>query len=243
MISVCMATYNGENFLHAQLTSIIHQLGPNDEICISDDSSTDATLSIAMSLKDERVKVIQNQRRLGYTKNFERALASSSGEFVFLADQDDIWLPDRVSETMEHMAHHDMVVCNGNLVDEDLKPLGQTTFEVRDSKNGFWANFYRVRHLGCAMAFNRNLLDSALPFPKNSSLITHDAWLAAVGEGFFKVALIERPCFLYRRHSHNASMGGLDEGNSLFLKLSIRAYTLAMLARRSIRISKRALTR
>ena len=90
-ISVCMASYNGEAFIGKQLRSIIDQLNVDDEVIISDDNSTDNTLSVISMFDDARIRVSSNQGRRGPVGNFEQALNKACGEYILLADQDDIW--------------------------------------------------------------------------------------------------------------------------------------------------------
>lgn len=88
-----MATYNGGQYLKAQIDSILNQLSVNDELVISDDHSTDNTCAIIKQYNDSRVKLVLNELTKGVTHNFENALLHSNGDIIFLADQDDIWLP------------------------------------------------------------------------------------------------------------------------------------------------------
>ena len=97
-ISVCMATYNGEQFIHEQLESILGQLEGDDEIVIVDDASTDKSVRIAERFSDKRIRIFRQARNCGVLKTFERALKEATGEIIFLADQDDIWRPDKVSK-------------------------------------------------------------------------------------------------------------------------------------------------
>ncbi|MDE5758415.1 MAG: glycosyltransferase, partial [Allobaculum sp.] len=92
MISVCIATYNGERYIETQIRSILDQLNEDDEIIISDDSSTDRTLDIIRSLNDSRIKLFAGNKFHSRTFNFENALKQATGDFIFLSDQDDIWL-------------------------------------------------------------------------------------------------------------------------------------------------------
>ncbi|MEK5777350.1 glycosyltransferase, partial [Acinetobacter nosocomialis] len=101
MISVCLATYNGEKYIVEQLTSILSQLSPTDEVIISDDHSTDETLLLIKSLNDPRIKIITNELGKGYTKNFENAINHSSGDYIFLSDQDDVWVENKVELMMK----------------------------------------------------------------------------------------------------------------------------------------------
>ena len=101
MISVCIATYNGEKYIKEQLDSIIPQLGHEDEIVISDDGSSDSTLDIINSINDERIRITVNQGKHGVNSNFNNALLHAKGDFIFLADQDDIWLSGKVAECLK----------------------------------------------------------------------------------------------------------------------------------------------
>lgn len=95
MISVCMAAYNGEKYIKDQLSSILKQIGPNDEVVISDDGSKDKTKNIVDSLNDTRIRYVENRNKHGFTHNFENALRLAQGDYIFLADQDDIWLDNK----------------------------------------------------------------------------------------------------------------------------------------------------
>ena len=95
MISVCIATYNGEKYLREQLDSILPQLAESDEVIVSDDGSTDGTIDLITSLNDPRIKIVSNSGRKGYVGNFENALKHTTGDYIFLSDQDDIWYPNK----------------------------------------------------------------------------------------------------------------------------------------------------
>ena len=110
MISVCLATYNGERFIQRQLETIIEQLGEDDEIIISDDGSTDDTLRIIEGLHSPLIHVYINNGEHGYTPNFENALRYAHGEYIFLSDQDDVWLPRKLEICMNALKTCDFVV-------------------------------------------------------------------------------------------------------------------------------------
>src|ERR1700712_935438 len=93
MTSVCLACYNGEKHIKEQIESILIQLDPSDELIISDDSSIDDTILIVKSIRDKRIKLYINEKPSGRpTENFQNALRKAKGTFVFLSDQDDIWI-------------------------------------------------------------------------------------------------------------------------------------------------------
>ncbi|MFT4918317.1 MAG: glycosyltransferase involved in cell wall biosynthesis, partial [Zhongshania aliphaticivorans] len=96
-ISVAMCTYNGERFLAEQLDSILNQTYKNIELVVVDDVSTDGTLRLLdeYAARDGRIRVIRNSENIGFVRNFEKAMGACSGEFIALADQDDIWFPEK----------------------------------------------------------------------------------------------------------------------------------------------------
>lgn len=200
MISVCMATYNGEKYIREQLESILKQIGPNDEIIISDDGSKDATQQVIESIGDKRIRYVKNTGTHGFTHNFENALRLARGEYIFLADQDDIWLDNKVDVVMKALQNADFVTHDCITVDPNMQILSQSRFKEFNIKPGFWNHLIKSRYLGCCMAFNRQVLEASLPFPDNDFLVEHDIWLAAVAFAYFKVSLIDEPLIYYRRH-------------------------------------------
>jgi glycosyltransferase involved in cell wall biosynthesis len=234
-ISVCMATYQGEKFIDEQLNSILPQLGSNDEVIISDDGSTDGTLRCIEAYKDARIRILQNDCNLGYSKNFERALVQASGDIIFVADQDDVWLPDKVSTMLVSLRDHDMVVSDVIVVDGDLSQTDPSHFQLYGVRKGFLRNLLKTRYIGAAMAMHRHVVDLIVPMPSRSSLCAYDYWIAVVSELYFDVGLVDRPLMLYRRHEGTASTGGSQSVYTLSHRLLVRAYTayqLAKLARR-----------
>ena len=209
MISVCMATYNGGKFIREQLESILSQL-PSDhsEIVIADDGSTDDTLAEVNSLGDSCVRVLNAEKHLGVIYNYERALQASKGDIVFLADQDDIWLPGKVDKVLAALNDADLVAHDAWMLrpsdsqDSSWARAGKLS-DIRAYKSGVVANWWKNTFTGCCMAFRRSILDKALPFPKN--LPMHDQWLGLVAEKNFKVKFIDEPLVEYRQHSTNAT--------------------------------------
>lgn len=232
MISVCIATYNGEQFIADQLKSILTQLSPDDEVVVSDDHSTDQTLSVVHSLHSPIIKIVKNKGEHGYTSNFENALKHAHGDVIFLSDQDDIWSPNKVSRCLEHLKQYDMVISDAQIVDEHGEKIADSYYKERGSRKGFINNLIRFSYLGCSMAFRREILSKALPFPANHRYCTHDNWLGIVGYAFFKVLVTDEKLFFYRRHSSNTSKGGLEKTTSFWFKVCYRLYLIKWLLRR-----------
>ncbi|WP_324035429.1 glycosyltransferase family 2 protein [Aeromonas caviae] len=231
-VSVCMATYNGEKYLKEQLESILCQLNNDDEVIISDDGSSDETIPVIRRLNDSRIKVIINDGPRGYTNNFENSLRHSTGGIIFLADQDDVWLPGKVNKYIELLEHYDFVVGDCRVVDDKLRELSSSHFKSCNVKKGFFYNLAFPRYVGACMAFNRNVLSMALPFPGNTKYIAHDYWLSLIAELKFNVCLLNEPSMLYRRHSSNASTGGMKSKNAFSHKVMVRIISCLMLIKR-----------
>ena len=229
MISVCMATFNGEEYIKEQLESILKQIGNDDEIVISDDGSHDETKNIIALFGDKRIRYIENHGKHGFTHNFENALLNARGDYIFLSDQDDIWMDNKVEVVMENLKDADFITHDCITVDDQFNVLSKSRFKDFNIKPGLLRHLIKSRYLGCCMAFNRKVLNAILPFPEKDSLVEHDIWIAAVAFSFFKVKQIDEPLIYYRRHNCNASSGGFTKGYSMPNKLYRRIYRIRQL--------------
>lgn len=243
-ISVCMATYNGERFVHEQIESILLQLENDDELIISDDASTDSTMSIINNLTDSRIRVIDNQSSRSATRNFENALCHATGDIIFLADQDDVWFYDKVRLMKLQLITHDLVVSNCNFIDENGQSLGGSFFEYFHSGPGILKNFAKNTFLGNCMAFRRTVLERALPFPHELHkatryLIYQDVWLGLLANCLFRVVFIPQKLSGFRRHTNNASPTemGVKSPQSLGRKFHGRILLAVALLKRILNIA------
>ena len=203
IVSVCMATYNGEQYLYEQAKSIIDQLGVGDELIVSDDGSTDKTIAILESFKDKRIKIFYNGGIKGPNGNFQNALEQVSGDFIFLADQDDIWFDNKIAIMSSFLGKYDVVACDCRIVDDNLNTLKESYFIHARSGAGFFKNLKRNTYMGNSMAFKKELLPVILPFPPN--IPNHDLWIGVVADLFYRPYFIRQVLGLHRRHSSNAS--------------------------------------
>ena len=146
MISVCLATYNGGRYLECQLKSILSQLGADDEIVVSDDGSKDSTLDIINSFNDSRIKVFRNECH-GVIHNFGNALCHANGDYIFLSDQDDEWMPDKVKICMEYLKHYHCVTTDCYVSDSEGNITAESFFKLNRTKTGKWYNLCK-RTLG-----------------------------------------------------------------------------------------------
>ena len=144
-ISVCIATFNGGNYIKEQIVSILPQLSKNDEVIISDDGSSDETLKLLESFNDERIKMFRNNGMHGFVWNFERALREATGDVIFLCDQDDIWKPNKVEVIMKQLRQYDLVVHDAEMIDREGCSLGKTYYSTMHHKKDFISNLWRTR--------------------------------------------------------------------------------------------------
>jgi GT2 family glycosyltransferase len=203
-ISVCMAAYNGERFVAEQLHSILSQLSPKDEIIIVDDASQDSTCAVIVSFCDARIRLIQNETNQGVLASFETALHQTTGEIIFLSDQDDIWLANKVTTVLQAFCSNPditMVVSDAILVDQRGTLLAPSYYAQRGQfSDRFFMNLVRCKYLGCTMAFRAEVLQKALPFP-HSRLLLHDLWIGTVNRLLGgKTQYLPDPLVCYRRH-------------------------------------------
>ena len=204
VISVVMAACNGEKYLPEQLDSILSQLGENDELVVSVDPSQDRTFEILFeyAAKDARIRVLEGPGK-GVIRNVENALQSSCGRLIFLADQDDVWMPDKVDKVSRTLEHNTLVLHDAQIVDENLDEISPSFMSWRRSRKGMLANIRKNSYIGCCMAFRRELLEYILPFPEN--LPMHDQWIGLLAEKHGSVRLLRTPLIRYRRHGDNAT--------------------------------------
>ena len=235
-ISVCMATYNGEKYILQQITSILKQLDMTDELIISDDNSQDRTVQMIKEIGDPRIVIIENKKNVGYSQNFERTLSRALGDYIFLSDQDDVWLDNKVNITLAYLQKYDFVLSDAKIVDAELNVISESRINKYKVKNSFFQMLIRSRCIGCCMAFNRNVLNVLFPFPKNRKWVPHDIWISLLSEMYFKSIVIPEVLILYRRHDTNASKGGENEHRRLMIKIISRIYVLWWLINRKKKI-------
>lgn len=207
-VSVAIASYNGAAYIGEQLESILENLSPEDEIIVSDDGSTDGTRTVVMEYanKDARVHLTEGPCN-GIIANFEHAIAECKGEYIFLADQDDVWTSGKVEKVLKifkekgvALVIHDARVCNGDLKEEVMPSF----FAYRGSGAGVWKNYMKNTYMGCCMAFKREVRDKVLPIPRDIQM--HDQWIGILSDYYFgKSFFLREPLLLYRRHEKNAS--------------------------------------
>lgn len=238
MISVCIATHNGEKYIKEQLDSILIQLSQEDEVVISDDGSIDATLDIIKSYKDARIKILNfkqpsktSHTHIYTSRNFENALKQAKGDYIFLSDQDDVWMPNKVEVCLEALKKHDLIVHNMTLIDEQGKILGPNLYP----NNIIRQNILMVggTYYGCALAFSAKWLKIILPFPEN--LVLHDFWISYLIEKQGKTSYINESLMLYRYRKESVSH---SVNNSVLFKIKYRVIIIISIVMRVFKVRK-----
>lgn len=223
-----MATHNGEKYIKQQLDSILCQLSSKDEIVISDDGSTDSTLKIIQEFKDSRIKVFFQNSPKGLpgheyaTLNFENALRNAKGDFIFLSDQDDVWLDNKVEISLMYLKKYDYIVSDAFVTDGNLNIISDTRF-IKEEKihfNKYLAVVLSTPYQGSCAAFKKCVLEKAMPFPKGTQ--SHDRWIGNVAAFYFKYKIIPDKLIYYRRHDATTSNTFGKDGNSVGLIKTIR---------------------
>ena len=221
MISVCVATYNGEKFIREQIESILCQLSSDDEIIVSDDGSTDGTIVIINCIGDKRIRIIEGPRKHSPTFNFENALKEAKGDYIFLADQDDVWKTNKVEVCMKWLQKYDCVVSDAEVTDSNLNPLYPSLYAIMQVRQGHIYNtVWKNGYTGCCMAFRRNILEASLPFPKDIPM--HDIWIGNVAAYKYNVKFISEKLVLFRRHNETISCNGKGSKYSIWQQMKFR---------------------
>ncbi len=206
-----MATYQGEAYVERQLRSILDQLGPRDEVIVVDDCSRDSTVEVVKSLADPRVAVHRNPVNRREVYSFGRAIELARGDVIFLADQDDVWLPGRVELMAGRLKASGAALVTGNFewMDADERPLDVAFDGVssRTSKHhlGNIADIFigKTNYFGCAMAFTRALVPLIVPIPPYVE--SHDLWIALAANQIGSNLHIDEKTLRKRRHGSNTT--------------------------------------
>lgn len=223
---MCVATFNGDKYIEEQISSILKSPLVS-RVLVSDDGSTDQTLPILKKFSDPRIKVLKGPQK-GLVRNFEFLLTQTSADYIFLSDQDDVWLDSKVGVMLGELQSCDLVLSNCIVTDESLDVIYHSYFkEVHYPRIGLLSNLYKNSYLGCCIAIHRRMLAYALPFP--SMVVMHDWWLGLVSSHFGRVSIVHQPLIKYRRHSTNYSTTGEASKSSIFLKLKWRLKMISSL--------------
>lgn len=211
-VDILLATYNGQKYLREQLDSILNQEYQNFNLIISDDCSTDSTRDILREYekKDERVRVVYQEKNIGSNANFEFLLTQIESKFYMFSDQDDIWNKDKVKLSIEAIERNnaDLVYTDLEVVDENLRILNHSfNKKMKLIKKQRKYKDYRLEYLyncvtGCTMICRSSKLKAILPFPNDKNIL-HDYWIALITSLNGKIYYLDIPTIKYRQHTDN----------------------------------------
>lgn len=204
LVSVVLATYNGERFLEAQLDSIVQQTYPNLEVVVVDDCSTDSTTDILARYATQYpfVRVIVNENNLGYVRNFEKGMLLATGDYIAPSDQDDIWHLNKISTLVAEIGDSDLVYADSRLIDEAGNSLDMVISDVKPVQNFDNCLAFAIWNTapGHAMLITKELVRQTIPFPTS---LPHDHWLCFVATFYKPIRFVPDVLVDYRQHSQN----------------------------------------
>ncbi|QCO99143.1 glycosyltransferase [Arthrobacter sp. 24S4-2] len=205
--SVCLASYRGGRYIKEQLESILTQLGPDDELVIVDDASPDNTVEQIRTFQDGRIRLIEAAVNQGYVRSFEQAALAAKGEYILLADQDDVWVPGRLELMIGALQASRVVATNFDVLGGGPRP-NIPRLRDKDSRRHA-ANIlgilvgYRA-YYGCGMGFRRDMLPVFTPVPRYLDE-SHDLWLAICGNLAGSMRHLDESTLMRRIHDDNAT--------------------------------------
>ncbi len=215
MITVLLATYNGEKHLRAQLDSLLAQTYSDFKILIRDDGSTDDTLSIISEYKQkhaDKISLLLGEPTGSACGNFSRLFDEADDDYIMFCDQDDVWLPEKIEKTLCFMqeceAQHPntpiLVHSDLRVVDGKLNTICDSFFafqQIPQDRVTLSRLLVQNYVTGCTMMINRRLKTLCGSIPKECAM--HDWWLVLVCALFGEIVCINTPTMLYRQHGGN----------------------------------------
>jgi len=222
LVSIAMCTYNGERFIKEQLDSIFAQTYTNFELLIFDDCSNDATVAIIQEYtkKHSNIYFQQNKNNLGFLKNFEQAISFAKGDYIALADQDDIWKKEKLETFIENIKTHSLIYSDAIIIDENSKESGGQLVEPKNvlcdgacNKAFLLNNFIS----GNTMMFKQELVKYILPIP--SQISYHDIWISFVASTYSTITYTKEPLTYYRKYSGQVTDQTRPKAKNIFEKL------------------------
>ena len=216
-ISVALCTFNGEKFIREQLESILNQSFKVDEIVVSDDASTDKTVNIIKEYQQKQpglINLIINENTLGTIQNFENVLTATSGDLIFLSDQDDIWISTKVSETIKYFKKNPnckLLFSDAEIINSKGDKLNTSLWERwgfnkilqlswNKNENAFKSLLENDNKItGATICFHFSLKEKILPI-KIPLGYWHDAWIGLNAAALNGLCFTDKKLIYYRFH-------------------------------------------
>jgi glycosyltransferase involved in cell wall biosynthesis len=239
-VSILVAVYNGSAYIDEQLRSVVSQISPGDEVIVMDDCSSDSSPDIVARYEREHpnVRLIRNERNRGVRATFEGLLNAASRDIILLSDQDDIWIDGRKDRMVAALQQDGCVAVLANALVLTTRGVERTFFPEAHQPNvaSITQNYIRNNFIGCCMAFRREVLRLALPFPARISM--HDWWIGSCAITLGEVRYVAEPSLLYRRHSSNQSAGTRRSWRAVAKDRGGNLLALAALFLRAVRLRR-----
>lgn len=216
MISVVIATYNGEKYLKEQLDSILFQSRKVDEIIIFDDCSIDNTISILRDYENKYnglFRIFINKNHQGYIKNFYKAIDKAEGDYIFLCDQDDIWCKNKIEKMIKvmHQKEFFVLACNYRMIDKAGKKIRE---HIWSKNNSYYVKIKQIKlkkiinynlSMGCTMVITKEIkhfISSNIDYLSNIEL-PHDWAINVIAASMNKLGYFNLKLIKYRLHGKN----------------------------------------
>jgi glycosyltransferase involved in cell wall biosynthesis len=221
LVSVAIATYNGEKYLREQVESILAQSYRPIQVVVTDDCSTDGTRQILEEYQKQGHLSFQiNENRLGYVKNFEKAILLCDGDFIALADQDDVWERNKIEELVNNISDYFLIHSDAKLINSDGEKIEDSYTEFSKKM----VNPKYIKHMllngsvtGCTSLCRKDFLIGLLPFPEG--LYIHDKWMGIFAFLQNGLKYYKQPLISYRQHLNN-NIGALNPNKSIWVRLN-----------------------
>lgn len=211
--SVALCTYNGEQYLAEQLDSILSQSVKVNEIVICDDGSSDKTKEILLQYQKKFPNIFKlyfNDETMGYVRNFEQTIEKCTGDLIFLSDQDDVWLPEKIQTITHYLAAHPEIKVFAHEIEllyEDKKRV-KKSFWNNDGFNPDFSNteimeyilFHKNVFPGMSLVITQKAKEEYLPLQKIHPKIIHDYEIVIKACNENALMLIPKTLALYRVH-------------------------------------------
>lgn len=214
-VAIVMATYNGAAYIREQIDSILNNTYTNWSLEICDDGSKDETISIIkeyMEIDPKRIFLHQNTQNLGVVRNFLEGACRASGDYIMFADQDDVWLPDKIAHTLSKMNETEQgqkdipaaVFTDAKVVDEKLQEIAPSFHKISTldtTKTDLPHLLMENKLIGCTMMFNQAVVKMLYQLPQYARY--HDWWIGLLAASMGKIGYLSEATLLYRQHGSN----------------------------------------
>ncbi len=229
-VDILLSTFNGEKYLRELIDSVLGQTYPDWTLWVRDDKSTDGTPAIIADYSARypgKIRQVETQRNLGVIRSFEELLKNSTADRIFFCDQDDVWLPTKVEETLQALDAAEEqcagipigVFTDLRVVDEHLQTLSESFWRYSKISPKLITTFDQLCvhtvATGCTLLINKEAKEASLPFCEETRM--HDAWITLnILKNNGKLIPLEKQTVLYRQHGDNV-VGAKNENESYFL--------------------------